>query len=211
MGVFAIEIQMCVERKEQRRMKDIFLLSQKFTSGFEVPRVTGIIKECGGKMYMSEKRWDMARNQFNESFRIFVECGHHRARVLLKYVILVALLSNSDVDFTESNEAKSFINDPEIIAMKGLKQGFDKNDIKQIQKVLADTKVNLLADPFINTYLQDLMRGTRLKALEAICKPYKVVKLDFLARQMNVDLQEIRSLLSELILEEKLQGKIDQV
>jgi hypothetical protein len=22
------------------------------------PRVMGIIKECGGKMYMSEKKWD---------------------------------------------------------------------------------------------------------------------------------------------------------
>jgi len=174
-----------------------------------VPRVQGIIKECGGKMYMGEKRWDMALQQFNESFRIFVECGHIRARILLKYVILVALLSNSDVDFTESNEAKSFVNDPEIIAMKSLKEGFDKNDIKAIQKVLADTKVNLLADPFINTYLEDLLRGTRLKGLLALSKPYKVVKLDFLAASMNVDAVEIRSLLSELILEEKLKGKID--
>ena len=50
-----------------------------------------------------------------------------------------------------------------------------------------------------------------MKALVAICKPYKTVKLVFLAESMNVTVEEIRSLLSELILEEKLEGKMDQV
>lgn len=44
-----------------------------------------------------------------------------------------------------------------------------------------------------------------------MCKPYKSVKLSFLATNLNVSVDEIRSLLSELILEEKLEGQIDQV
>ena len=59
--VLALEIQMCIETKESRRMKDVFMLSNSFTSTVEDPRVVGIIKECGGKMYMSEKRWELAR------------------------------------------------------------------------------------------------------------------------------------------------------
>ena len=55
--VFAFEIQMCIELKEQRRMKSIFRLSQNFASTIEDPRVIGIIMECGGKMYMAEKKW----------------------------------------------------------------------------------------------------------------------------------------------------------
>ena len=57
---FALEIQMCIETREQRRMKEIFQTSKKFSTVIEDPRVVGIIKECGGKMYMSEKRWDAA-------------------------------------------------------------------------------------------------------------------------------------------------------
>ena len=45
-----------------------------------------------------------------------------------------------------------------------------------------------------------------MNAVLAICKPYKTVKLAFLARKMNVPVVEIRGLLSELILEEKLEG-----
>lgn len=77
--------------------------------------------------------------------------------------------------------------------------------------MLADKKVNLLGDPFIAQYLDELLRSVRLNAVAAICKPYKTVKLAFLARKMNVPVAEIRGLLSELILEEKLEGQIDQL
>ena len=86
--VFALEIQMCIERKETRRMKEVFSLTKKFSSVIEDPRVVGIIKECGGKMYMSEKRWDAALGEFKESFERLVECGDPQAPTLLKYVIL---------------------------------------------------------------------------------------------------------------------------
>jgi len=49
----------------------------------------------------------------------------------------------------------------------------------------------------------------RLKALQDKCGPYKAVRLDFLADALNVNQAEIRSLLAELILEEKIKGQID--
>lgn len=69
-------------------MKEVFSLTKKFSSVIEDPRVVGIIKECGGKMYMSEKRWDAALGEFKESFERLVECGDPQAQTLLKYVIL---------------------------------------------------------------------------------------------------------------------------
>ena len=95
--------------------------------------------------------------------------------------------------------------------MTSLKTGFETNNIEEIQRLLADRNLNLLADPFIATYLDDLLRTVRLNALQGVCQPYKTVKLDFLASKMNVDVIEIRSLLSELILEEKIEGQIDQL
>lgn len=69
-------------------MKEVFVLSRSFSSVIEDPRVQGVIRECGGKMYMSEKKWQEAQIEFNESFKSLNECGHERAPVLLKYVIL---------------------------------------------------------------------------------------------------------------------------
>lgn len=128
--VFALEIQMCIETKEQRRMKEIFQLTEKFSSVIEDPRVQGIIKECGGKMYMSERKWEQALNQFKASFESMVDSGHPRAQTMLKYVILTQLLSKSETDYLTQREAKVFANDAEIIAMTDLLHGFEKNDIK---------------------------------------------------------------------------------
>ena len=89
-------------------MKQSFNLTQKFGAVIEDPRVIGIIKECGGKMYMSEKRWDAALEEFRASFQCLVESGNEKARTLLKYVILASLLAQSKVDFLGMVEAKIY-------------------------------------------------------------------------------------------------------
>ena len=90
-----------------------------------------------------------------------------------------------------------------------LRNAFENNDINVIQEILNDPKNHILDDPFINQYLDDLLRNIRLNVLIAKVKPYKSVSLEYLARQLNVERDEIRSLLAELILEEKINGEID--
>ena len=41
-------------------------------------------------------------------------------------------------------------------------------------------------------------------------KPYRSVALKFLSKELDISVDEVRSLLSELILEEKIKGEIDQ-
>jgi len=35
------------------------------------PKVTAIIKECGGKMHMGEKQWATALNELFEAFKCY--------------------------------------------------------------------------------------------------------------------------------------------
>ena len=42
-------------------------------------------------------------------------------------------------------------------------------------------------------------------------KPYNIVSLDFLSQQLKLSREDICGLLSELILEEKIKGEIDQL
>lgn len=90
-----------------------------------------------------------------------------------------------------------------------MRTAFENNDINLIQQILADKNNQILDDPFINTYLDDLLRNIRLNVLVSKVKPYRSVSLAFLADQLNISKDEIRSLLSELILEEKIKGQID--
>ena len=121
-------------------------------------------------------------------------------------MLFSSLLAASSVDYLSTQEAKVFAQDPAIVAMSNLKEGFAQNNIKDIMEVLNDKKLNLMADPLFTMYKDDLLRNVYLNALESLCKPYKTVKLTFLSTRLNLDIVEIRSLLSELILEEKIMG-----
>ena len=93
------------------------------------PRVLGIIKECGGKMFMSEKKWDKALEELYESFKHYQDSGNFRARAVLKYVILASILSGSEINFAGTREAKVFMDNPEIQAIVNLRTAFEQNDI----------------------------------------------------------------------------------
>ena len=108
------------------------------------PRVVCIIKECGGKMYMSERKWEQAFGEFRAAFESMLDSGHPDAKKMLKYVILTQLLSKAETDYLTQKEAKIFEADPMILAMTDLKKGFETNDIKMILPALNNTKANLL-------------------------------------------------------------------
>ena len=101
--------------------------------------------------------------------------------------------------------------DKQIIAITQLRSAFEKNDINQIQSILNSKDSHILDDPFINQYLDDLLRNIRLNVIIARVKPYKTVSLDFLSRELNLSKEDICGLLSELILEERIKGEIDQL
>lgn len=65
-------------------------------------------------------------------------------------------------------------------------------------------------DAFITKILDDFLWNVWLRALQIKIKPYTSVSLKFLAGELKVDENEIKTLLVELILEGLISGKIDQ-
>ena len=102
---------MCTATKNSKRMKRVYPKTISLDSVIIDPRVMGIIKECGGKMFMAEKRWDKALEELFESFKNFQDCGNSRARDVLKYTILASILACSTLDYAGTREAKVFKDD----------------------------------------------------------------------------------------------------
>jgi len=159
---------------------------------------------------MSEKKWEAAYNEFFEAFKNYQETGNSsRAKTMLKYVVLANMLALSDINPFDSREAKVYQDDPEIHAMASLRTAYEQNDIRMIDNLLSNPSYKILSDPFIALYLQDLLRNIRLQVLQNIIRPYRCVSLDFLAKEINDKVEEVVSLLVQLILDEKIAAKID--
>lgn len=68
-----------------------------------------------------------------------------------------------------------------------------------------------MADHFIHEHIAELLRHVRTKAILMLVKPYNNIKLAFISNELGVNLEDSESLIASCILDEQIEGKIDQV
>jgi len=169
----------------------------------------GVIRECGGKMYMSEEDWTRAQTDFFESFRSYDEAGSLQRIQVLKYLVLTTMLMGSDINPFDSQETKPYKNDPRIAAMTELVDAYQRDDITQYEKVLKNNQ-DLLADPFIAENIDEVTRSMRTKAVVKLVAPYTRFRLDFIAKRLAISLAEVQDIVGFLIMDGRLRGRINQ-
>lgn len=208
---YALEMQLCSLNKNVRRMKVLYKKTEALNADVSDPRIIGVIKESGSKMYMGEKQWAKALSEQFEAFKCYQEVGNPRAKTVLKHLAMTSIMANSKINPFHSQEAKVYKEDPEIIAMMQLRLAYESSNMTEVQKIITDKGIRLADDPFIQEYMDDFLRGIRLNVLINKLKPYKNVSLGFLAAELQVSTREVISLLVQLIMEDKISGKIDHV
>lgn len=156
-------------------------------------------------------QWNRASEDFFESFRNYDEAGSPQRIQVLKYLVLANMLTGSEVNPFDSQETKPYKNDPQIKAMTDLVDAYQRREVHSAEKILKDNRATIMDDPFIRSYIGELLRSLRTQYLIDLIKPYTRLELSFLAKQLGVDIQEVEELLIGLILENKVEGRIDQV
>ncbi|KAI9364925.1 PCI domain-containing protein [Zopfochytrium polystomum] len=209
--IFALEIQMHTETKNNKKLKPLYNQCLSVKSAIPHPRIMGVIRECGGKMHMSEKEWDKAQTDFFEAFKNYDEAGSGQRTTCLKYLVLANMLMESQINPFDSQETKPYKNDPEIVAMTNLVNAYQRNEIREFEKILRDNRATIMDDAFIRFYINDLLKNIRTKVLIKLIKPYTRIDLQYVSKHLNVPSQEVEDLLVSLILDNKVAGKIDQV
>ncbi|KAG7099824.1 hypothetical protein E1B28_001633 [Marasmius oreades] len=209
--MYALEIQMYNETRNFKKLKEIYNATNNVRSAIPHPRIMGVIKECGGKMWMGERQWNRASEDFFESFRNYDEAGSPQRIQVLKYLVLANMLTGSEVNPFDSQETKPYRTDPQIKAMTDLVDAYQRREVHSAEKILRENQATIMSDTFIRSYIGELLRSLRTQYLIDLIKPYTRLELSFLAKQLNVQVQEVEDLLIGLILEGKVEGRIDQV
>ena len=209
--VCALEIQLCTATKNAARMKVIYPKTLNLNAAVADPRIMGVIREEGGKMYMGDGAWDAAYNEFYEGFRAYQEAGNARAKDCLKYVVLANMLALSDINPFDAREAKAYQEEKEITAMRTLRLAYDANDLGAFEATLRDRRAKILDDPFIMSYLAPLRRRMREQVLLNLLKPYRRVRLDFVAKHLGLSVEAVEEILVDMILDARVDGKIDML
>ena len=117
----------------------------------------------------------------------------------------------SDVDPFGSQEAKSFQTNEEVKAMTDLVQAYQANDIASFESLLEKHKKSISEDAFVAEHIQALLDNVRTQVLLKTVRPYSKVKLPHLSEELNIPEKELESLLVNLVLDDVLDAKINQV
>ncbi|GAA5874909.1 hypothetical protein JCM3774_006568 [Rhodotorula dairenensis] len=209
--VYALEIQMYGELRDNKKLREIYEKSLRVRSAIPHPRIQGVIRECGGKMYMSEKDWTKAQVDFFEAFKAYDEAGSPQRIQVLKYLVLAHMLTESEIDPFDSQETKPYKSDREIAAMQALVQAYQDRNVHEAEKILRNNRETIMDDPFIRGYIDDVLRSLRTQWILEIIIPYTRLEIAYLARQLGIPDAEVEEIVVALILDEKISGRIDQV
>lgn len=207
--VYALEIQMHAATKNNKQLKRLYERALKVRSAVPHPKIMGIIRECGGKMHMSEENWDEAQKDFFESFRNYDEAGSLQRIQVLKYLLLTTMLMRSNINPFDSQETKPYKSDPRVAAMTKLVEAYQQDDIHLYQAVLQENQ-DLLSDSFIAENIDEVTRNMRTKGLMKIITPFDRVTLKWLAERLKISEEDVEDVLGFLIADGKLDARIDQ-
>ncbi|XP_070302450.1 COP9 signalosome complex subunit 2 [Salvelinus sp. IW2-2015] len=197
--------------KREEETKSPHKYQRKFVWGEAHPLIMGVIRECGGKMHLREGEFEKAHTDFFEAFKNYDESGSPRRTTCLKYLVLANMLMKSGINPFDSQEAKPYKNDPDILAMTNLVSSYQNNDITEFEKILKTNHSNIMDDPFIREHIEELLRNIRTQVLVKLIKPYTRIHIPFISKELNIDVCDVESLLVQCILDSTINGRIDQV
>jgi len=129
----------------------------------------------------------------------------------LKYLVLASMLTNSDINPFDSQEAKPYKNDVEVVAMTNLVDAYNRNEIRTFEKLLKQNSRSVMGDAFIRAYIEDLLKNIRTQVLLKVITPYTRISIAFIASELNITEAEVEALLVALILDGQVDGQIDQI
>ena len=208
----ALEIKLASRNKDIATMKKLYAITQKNVSnGLTDPRTLSIIQETGARIQLIEKNWEKARILFFDAFKNYQEIASPDAKRMLQYTVIASILSYSTINPLFSQEGRVFADTPDFIKLDQFRKAFDNNDIPILLSLCNDKSFIINNDAEFLLYKNDIMRNVRLKVIVSFVAPYDTISLEYMAKELMLDVKELIILLTDLILENKLLGKIDEI
>ncbi|RKO95384.1 PCI-domain-containing protein, partial [Caulochytrium protostelioides] len=197
-------------QKNNKRLKAVYQQCMQVRSAIPHPRIMGVIRECGGKMYMAEQNWEQAQSDFFEAFKNYDEAGSPQRVACLKYLVLANMLTGSEINPFDSQETKPYQDDPQIAAMTSLHQAYQRKQIHAFEQILQRHQTAILSDPFIREHMVNVLKSVRTRVLLQVISPYTRIGLAYIAQRLNIPQRDVEELVVGLILDDQIHGKIDQ-
>lgn len=160
-----------------------------------------------------EKDYKTAFSYFYEAFESYNTTNKPGKAVLcLKYMLLVKIMVNKLGDVYSIVNGKSGLKYAgiDLEAMKCMADAYKKRSVEAFEEVYDKYRKQLGDDEIVKSHLEELKGNLLEQNLIRIIEPFSRVEIEHVAKLINLPLPDVNQKLSEMILDKKLDGILDQ-
>ncbi|GLV32447.1 Regulatory particle non-ATPase 6 [Carabus blaptoides fortunei] len=177
------------------------------------PKMQAALDLQSGILHAADERdFKTAYSYFYEAFEGFdsVECS--KALTALKYMLLSKIMLNTPDDVQQIVSGKLALKyaGRDIDAMKSVAQASHKRSLADFQQTVKNFKHELEDDVIVRAHLGTLYDNMLEQNLCRIIEPYSRVQVDYVAKTIKLPMSQVEKKLSQMILDKKFHGILDQ-
>lgn len=190
------------------------LTSVKTTSNsiYVVPALQAEIDMMSGLIATDEKDYTTAYSYFYETFEGYRSLGEPAAGLAFKFMLFSKIMNR------QSDDALNLINSAvalkyqgrDVDAMKEVAQANKQQNLLAFERCKEVYQRELLSDYVIKRHFTLLYSSLLEDNLRKIIEPYSEVQIAYVAQQIGLPVDKVLQKLSEMILDEKIAGTLDQ-
>lgn len=177
------------------------------------PKVQGALDLQSGILHAADERdFKTAFSYFYEAFEGFDSVDNAKALTSLKYMLLCKIMlgQSDDVNQIVSGKLAITYSGRHIDAMKSVAEASHKRSLADFQQTLKDYKKELAEDVIVQAHLGTLYDTMLEQNLCRIIEPYSRVQVSHVAECIKLPMGQVEKKLSQMILDKKISGILDQ-
>ena len=184
------------------------------TKVYVEPKLQANIDMHAGILAAYEKDFNLAYSYFFEAFDVYNIPNKKRRNKGLRafqYMILCKIVGGHIEEVNNvvlSKQGKDYYG-PEVEALRSIESAVKEKSIKLLEDNIEKNK-KYFTDRVINYHISNLHNDLLEKNLIKIIKPYSVVEIDFVAKSIGLNYQDVLNRLRQMILDKKINGILDQ-
>lgn len=177
------------------------------------PKMQAALDLQSGILHAADERdFKTAYSYFYEAFEGYDGADSPKALTALKYMLLSKIMLNNaeEVGSVCSSKAALKYAGKELEAMRAVATASHKRSLADFQAALKTYKPELEEDAVVRAHLGALYDTMLEQNLCRIVEPYMRVQVDHVARCIRLPVVQVEKKLSQMILDKKLNGILDQ-